>query len=97
MPLSLYDATIPSYLQILTAVLGLIDKAEAFCAEKGIAEQALLAEHFGSDMPRSPTSSNGYRRTPSARSRPCASAVSCRIGPPRRKTLPGSASLSAPA
>ena len=50
MPLSLYDATIPSYLQILTAVLGLIDKAEAFCAEKGIAEQALLAEHFGPDM-----------------------------------------------
>ena len=39
MPLSLYDATIPSYLQILTAVLGLIDKAEAFCAEKGIAAE----------------------------------------------------------
>ncbi len=50
MPISLYDATVPSYLQILNAVLGLIDKAEAFCVEKGIAEQALLAEHFGPDM-----------------------------------------------
>lgn len=50
MPLSLYDATIPTYLQILEASLGLIDKAQAFCAEGGMTEEALLAEHFGPDM-----------------------------------------------
>ena len=50
MSISLYDATVPSYLQILGAALGLIDKAEAFCAEKGISEQDLLATHFGEDM-----------------------------------------------
>jgi hypothetical protein len=50
MPISLYDATIPSYLQVLRAVVGLIDKAEAFCTEKGITEQEMLTEHFGPDM-----------------------------------------------
>jgi hypothetical protein len=45
MSISLYDATVPSYLQILGAALGLIDKAEAFCAEKGI-------ERAGSCSPR---------------------------------------------
>lgn len=50
MPLSLYDATIPAYLQILEAGQGLIDKAQAFCAERDVTEEALLAEHFGADM-----------------------------------------------
>jgi len=50
MSFSLYDATIPSYLQILGSALGLIEKAEAFCAEKGIDEKILLAAHFGADM-----------------------------------------------
>lgn len=50
MPISLYDATVPSFIQILQSALGLIDKAQAFCAEKGITEQELLAEHFGPDM-----------------------------------------------
>src|SRR6202044_1545361 len=36
MAFSLYAATIPSFQQILGAVSGLLDKAEAFCAEKGI-------------------------------------------------------------
>lgn len=35
MSISLYDATIPSYLQILGSVSGLIDKAEQFCAANG--------------------------------------------------------------
>ena len=34
MTLSLYDATIPSNLQILRAVDALLDKAEAFAAER---------------------------------------------------------------
>ncbi|MDQ4421775.1 DUF1993 domain-containing protein [Sphingobium sp. DEHP117] len=50
MPIFLYDATIPCYLQILEAGLGLIDKAQAFCADNDVAEEALLAEHFGADM-----------------------------------------------
>ena len=37
MAFSLYAATVPSYRQILEAVSGLLHKAEAFCAEKGIA------------------------------------------------------------
>jgi uncharacterized protein len=36
MALSLYAATVPSFRQILQAVLGLLDKAQAFCAEKGL-------------------------------------------------------------
>lgn len=50
MPISLYDATVPSYLQTLGAALGLIGKAEAFCAEKNISEQDLLATHLAEDM-----------------------------------------------
>lgn len=50
MPISLYDATIPSYLQILQSGLGLIDKAQAYCTDNGVSEEELLAEHFGADM-----------------------------------------------
>jgi len=50
MAFSLYDATIPTYIQILTATRGLTEKAEAFCAEKGMAEADLLNAHFGPDM-----------------------------------------------
>ncbi|MGD9810473.1 MAG: DUF1993 family protein [Sphingobium sp.] len=50
MTFSLYDATIPSFLQILGAMRGLTEKAEAFCAEKGIAERQLLDAHLGEDM-----------------------------------------------
>jgi hypothetical protein len=50
MPFSLYEATIPSWLQILNSVHGLTEKAEAFCAEKGLGETELLGAHFGEDM-----------------------------------------------
>lgn len=50
MAFSLYDATVPTYLQILGALRGLTEKAEAFCAEKGMAETDLLNAHFGEDM-----------------------------------------------
>lgn len=50
MAISLYDATVPSWLQILKAVRSLTEKAESFCAEKGRSEQELLASHFGPDM-----------------------------------------------
>lgn len=50
MTLSLYAATIPSYLQILGAVSGLINKAEAFCNEKGVAPDDIIQARLASDM-----------------------------------------------
>ncbi|TXC72035.1 DUF1993 domain-containing protein [Sphingomonas ginsenosidivorax] len=50
MTLSLYDATIPSNLQILRALDGLLDKAEAFAAERGIAPETLIDARLADDM-----------------------------------------------
>ncbi len=50
MAFSLYDATIPSYLQILGSVSGLMDKAEALCAEKKWAPETLLQTRLAEDM-----------------------------------------------
>lgn len=50
MSLSLYDATIPSYLQILAAVSQLLDKGQAFCAEKGLDPNSLLQARLADDM-----------------------------------------------
>jgi hypothetical protein len=50
MAFSLYAATIPSFQQILGAVSGLLDKAQAFCTEKGIAPQELIQARFSADM-----------------------------------------------
>ena len=50
MPFSLYAATIPSYRQILSAVGGLLDKAEAFCAEKAIAPGDIVQARLNDDM-----------------------------------------------
>ena len=50
MTLSLYAATIPSYRQILGAVSGLLGKAEAFCAEKGIEPPELIQARLATDM-----------------------------------------------
>ena len=50
MPFSLYAATIPSYRQILSAVGGLLDKAETFCAEKAIAPGEIVQARLTDDM-----------------------------------------------
>jgi hypothetical protein len=50
MAFSLYAATIPSFQQILGAVSGLLDKAETFCAQKGIAPQELIQARLAADM-----------------------------------------------
>ncbi|MGD0502968.1 MAG: DUF1993 domain-containing protein [Steroidobacteraceae bacterium] len=50
MTFSLYAATIPSYLQILGAVSGLLDKAETSCTERGIAPGDILAARLAEDM-----------------------------------------------
>ena len=50
MSFSLYDATIPSNLQILRAVDALLDKAEAFCTEGGHDAAAILGAKIADDM-----------------------------------------------
>lgn len=50
MPVSLYDVAVPTYQQILGAVAGLLDKAEAHCAAKGLAEQDLIEARLAPDM-----------------------------------------------
>jgi hypothetical protein len=50
MAFSLYAATVPSYLQTLGAVSGLIDKAESFCSEKGLAACELMQARLAEDM-----------------------------------------------
>jgi len=50
MSLSLYSAVVPTYLQILQSVSGLLDKAESFCAEKGLAPEQIIAARLADDM-----------------------------------------------
>jgi hypothetical protein len=50
MSFSLYAAIIPSYLQILGSVHGLIDKASSFCVEKGIAPAEIIEARLFEDM-----------------------------------------------
>jgi hypothetical protein len=50
MSLSLYQATIPSNLQIIGAVAGLLDKAERYCADKGLAPETLIQARLAEDM-----------------------------------------------
>lgn len=50
MTLSLYAATVPTYLQMLGSVLQLLDKAEAFCAEKGISPADMIDARLAPDM-----------------------------------------------
>jgi hypothetical protein len=50
MPLSLHAAVIPSALQILASVTRLVDKAEAWCQEKGLPPAELLGARLAPDM-----------------------------------------------
>ncbi|MBK5263761.1 MAG: DUF1993 domain-containing protein [Alphaproteobacteria bacterium] len=50
MTISLYAATIPSYQQILESVSRLLDKAEAFCTESGIAPGDIIQARLFDDM-----------------------------------------------
>jgi hypothetical protein len=50
MPISLHAAFVPSSVQILGAVAGLIDKAEAHCAEAGVAPAELIGARLAPDM-----------------------------------------------
>ena len=50
MTLSLYSAIVPNYIQILGAVAGLLDKAEAHCADAGCNPDDLLKAKLADDM-----------------------------------------------
>lgn len=50
MSFSFYDAVVPSNLQILAAVDSLLDKAAAFCAETGTAEDDIINARLAPDM-----------------------------------------------
>ena len=50
MAISLYSATIPSYLQTLEAISGLLVKAEAFCGERQLPAQKIIGARLAEDM-----------------------------------------------
>jgi uncharacterized protein len=50
MTFTLYNATVPNYLQTIGATIGLIDKAEAFCAETSLDPVALVDSKLADDM-----------------------------------------------
>jgi len=50
MNFSLYEATIPTYCQILGSIAGLLTKAEAFCQEKGVAPGEIIQSRLAADM-----------------------------------------------
>src|ERR1044072_4705632 len=50
MAISLYEATVPQFLQILPAMVGLLDKAEAWCQYKGLPPSALIDARLAPDM-----------------------------------------------
>jgi uncharacterized protein len=50
MSFSLYAAVVPSDLQILESLSGLLDRAESFCAEKGIAPEQIIQARLADDM-----------------------------------------------
>jgi uncharacterized protein len=50
MSISLYHATIPSYIQIIDAMLPVIEKAEAFCQENAISPADIVLARLAEDM-----------------------------------------------
>jgi len=50
MPLTLHDATIPHYLQVLPTVLANLDKAEAWARDNGMSEAECLGQRLAPDM-----------------------------------------------
>jgi hypothetical protein len=50
MTISLYDVTVPIYRQFLRALLGVLDKGEKHCAEKGIDPASMLGAKLVDDM-----------------------------------------------
>ena len=50
MTFSLYQAVVPAWVQVLPAVAGMLDKAEAHCRETGLAPSELIEARLAPDM-----------------------------------------------
>ena len=50
MAISLYQATVPSYIQLLNSMLRLVDKAEAFCTDKALQADDIIKACLADDM-----------------------------------------------
>ena len=50
MPTSLYDMSVPSYLQTVTAVAGYLDKGFEFCTDKGVDVNEIVESRLFADM-----------------------------------------------
>ena len=50
MTISLYSAIVPTYLQILNAMLGVLTKAEDYCTAQGLAVAELIDAQLAPDM-----------------------------------------------
>jgi uncharacterized protein len=50
MAFSLYVATVPSYLQVLQSISGLLSKAQGFCTEKDIEPGSIIHARLAEDM-----------------------------------------------
>ena len=50
MTFSLYHAVVPSWVQILPGIAGIIDKAEAHCRDNGLAPSELIEARLAPDM-----------------------------------------------
>jgi uncharacterized protein len=50
MPLSMYQASVPTFLQMLNSLSAILDKAEAFAAERKIEPAVLLGWRLAPDM-----------------------------------------------
>ena len=50
MAFTLYAAVVPSYLQILQSMTGLVSKAQAFCQNQGLEPVAILDARLADDM-----------------------------------------------
>jgi uncharacterized protein len=44
--MSFYDATVPVFMQMLSSLSGLLNKAEAYCKTKNIQPEVLLASRL---------------------------------------------------
>ena len=50
MALSLYEATVPQFLQILPGVMANLDRAEAWAKERGLSDAEILGKRLAPDM-----------------------------------------------
>jgi len=50
MPVSLYQALVPTFIQITRSVGRLVDRAEEYCAEHGLAPESLIEARIIEDM-----------------------------------------------